>query len=185
MAERATFPAGSVGSAEDRLRRLLAANRSVVSELALSAVLRRIVDAARAVAGARYAALGGIGADGRLEEFVHSGLDPATVARIGKPPTGAGVLGTLVDHPEPIRLHTISDDPRSIGFPAGHPPMRGFLGVPVRSRGEVFGNLYLADRLDGSDFTSDDEDLVVALAASAGVAIENARLYEESRRRQE
>ena len=177
--------AGSAGTAADRLRGLVEANRSVVSELALPAVLRRIVEAARAVAGARYAALGVIGIDGRLEQFVHSGMDAETVERIGHLPTGRGVLGALIEEPEPIRLHAISDDPRSVGFPAGHPHMHGFLGVPVRSRGEVFGNLYLAERVDGSDFTSDDEDLVVALAASAGVAIENARLYEESRRRQE
>ena len=180
-----TGSTGSTGSAEDRLRGLLAANRSVVSELALPAVLRRIVEAARAVAGARYAALGVIGIDGRLEQFIHSGMDAEVVELIGHLPTGRGVLGALIEEPEPIRLHAISDDPRSVGFPAGHPPMHGFLGVPVRSRGEVFGNLYLAERVDGSDFSSDDEDLVVALAASAGVAIENARLYEESRRRQE
>ncbi|CAN7251137.1 GAF domain-containing protein [Terrabacter sp. LjRoot27] len=175
----------SAGSAEHRLRGLLAANRSVVSELALPAVLRRIVEAARTVAGARYAALGVIGLDGGLEQFVHSGMDADVVELIGHLPTGRGVLGALIEEPEPIRLHAITDDPRSVGFPAGHPPMHGFLGVPLRSRGEVFGNLYLAERLDGEDFTSDDEDLVVALAASAGVAIENARLYEESRRRQE
>ncbi|WP_147065982.1 sensor histidine kinase [Terrabacter aerolatus] len=187
MVERvaAAPPPGAPGSAEDRLRGLLAANRSVVSELALPAVLRRIVEAARDVAGARYAALGVIGPDGGLEQFIHAGMDAATVERIGHLPTGRGVLGALIEHPEPIRLHAISDDPRSAGFPAGHPPMRGFLGVPLRSRGDVFGNLYLAERVDGSDFGPDDEDLVVALAASAGVAIENARLYEESRRRQE
>jgi signal transduction histidine kinase len=178
-------PPGPADSAEDRLRGLLAANRSVVTELALPAVLRRIVEAARTVAGARYAALGVIGVDGRLEQFVHSGIEPDVVALIGHLPTGRGVLGALIEHPEPIRLHAVSDDPRSVGFPAGHPPMRGFLGVPVRSRGAVFGNLYLAERVDGSDFTPDDEDLVLALAGSAGVAIENARLYEESRRRQE
>ncbi|GAA2467258.1 two-component system sensor histidine kinase [Terrabacter carboxydivorans] len=184
----AAGPEGSASardSAEDRLRGLLAANRSVVSELALPGVLRRIVEAARAIAGARYAALGVIGPDGRLEQFIHAGMDEDTVERIGHLPTGRGVLGALIEQPEPIRLHTIGDDPRSAGFPAAHPPMQGFLGVPVRSRGEVFGNLYLTDRVDGSDFSADDEDLVVALAASAGVAIENARLYEESRRRQE
>jgi signal transduction histidine kinase len=178
-------PSSPPGSAEERLRGLLAANRSVVSELALPGVLRRSVEAARAIAGARYAALGVIGPDGMLEQFIHTGMDEATVERIGQLPTGRGVLGALIEQPAPIRLHTISDDPRSVGFPPGHPPMVGFLGVPVRSRGEVFGNLYLTDRLDGSDFSSDDEELVVALAASAGIAIENARLYEESRRRQE
>lgn len=181
-AQRATGPPGS---AEERLRGLLAANRSVVSELALPGVLRRIVEAARAIAGARYAALGVIGPDGTLEQFIHAGMDDGTVERIGHLPTGRGVLGALIEQPEPIRLHAIADDPRSAGFPDGHPPMQGFLGVPVRSRGEVFGNLYLTDRADGADFSPDDEELVVALAASAGVAIENARLYEESRRRQE
>ncbi|WP_330474480.1 sensor histidine kinase [Terrabacter sp. C0L_2] len=180
-----TASSGQPGSAERRLRELLAANRSVVSELALPGVLRRIVEAARAIAGARYAALGVIGPDGLLEQFIHSGMDDATVERIGHLPTGRGVLGALIEQPAPIRLHAISDDPRSVGFPPGHPPMNGFLGVPVRSRGEVFGNLYLAERIDGCDFSTDDEELVVALAASAGVAIENARLYEESRRRQE
>ena len=180
-----TAASGQPGSAERRLRELLAANRSVVSELALPGVLRRIVEAARAIAGARYAALGVIGPDGMLEQFIHSGMDDATVERIGHLPTGRGVLGALIEQPAPIRLHAISDDPRSVGFPSGHPPMKSFLGVPVRSRGEVFGNLYLAERVDGSDFSADDEELVVALAASAGVAIENARLYEESRRRQE
>ncbi|WP_343991557.1 sensor histidine kinase [Terrabacter terrae] len=185
MGDGAASAAGSPGSAEDRLRSLLAANRSVVSELTLSAVLRRIVEAARDVAGARFAALGVLGADGRLEEFVHSGMEDSAVAHIGRPPAGDGILGLLIEQPHPIRLHAITDDARSVGFPPGHPMMRAFLGVPVRCRGEVFGNLYLADRVDGTDFTEDDEELVVALAASAGVAIENARLYEESRRRQE
>ncbi|MEW1955472.1 GAF domain-containing protein [Terrabacter sp. NPDC080008] len=185
MGTRATTAAGPSGSAEDRLRTLLAANRSVVSELTLSAVLRRIVEAARDVAGARFAALGVIGPDGRLEEFIHTGMDEAAVARIGHLPTGDGILGLLIERPQPIRLSAIAEHARSAGFPAGHPTMQGFLGVPIRCRGEVFGNLYLADRVDGSDFTDDDEDLVVALAANAGVAIENARLYEESRRRQE
>jgi signal transduction histidine kinase len=185
MSGRARAAAGSSGSAEDRLRTLLAANRSVVSELTLPAVLRRIVEAARDVAGARFAALGVVGPDGHLEQFIHSGMDEAAVERVGSLPTGGGILGILIDEPLPIRLHRIADDARSVGFPEGHPTMQGFLGVPVRCRGEVFGNLYLADRVDGADFTDDDEDLVVALAANAGVAIENARLYEESRRRQE
>ena len=172
------------GSAEDRLRGLLAANRSVVSELALPGVLRRIVEAARAVAGAGTPRSGCIGADGRLEQFIHSGMDNGTVSGSATCPPDAGCSVRSSRTPaDPAAA--ISDDPRSVGFPPGHPPMQGFLGVPVRSRGEVFGNLYLAERLDGADFTADDEDLVVALAASAGVAIENARLYEESRRRQE
>ena len=172
-------------SEQDRLRALLTANRSIVAELSLAGVLRRIVETAREVASARYAALGVIGPDGRLEQFLHEGMDAATVERIGDLPSGRGMLGAIIDTPRPIRLHAIDDDPRSTGFPPGHPPMQTFLGVPIRSRGSVFGNLYLADRLDGADFSDDDEDLVLALAATAGVAIENARLYEESRSRQE
>ena len=178
-------PSGPIGTAEERLRSLLAANRSVVSELALPAVLRRIVEAARQVAGARYAALGVIGVDGLLEQFVHSGMDADTVARIGDLPTGRGVLGAVIEDAAadpPPRDHRR----RALGRLSRRSPADArFLGVPVRSRGDVFGNLYLAQRLDGGDFTQDDEDLVVALAASAGVAIENARLYEESRSRQE
>jgi signal transduction histidine kinase len=113
------------------------------------------------------------------------GLDDDAVRTIGELPKGRGVLGALIEDPKPIRLTRISDDPRSSGFPEGHPPMTTFLGVPIRSRDAVFGNLYLTDRVDGGPFTAEDEELVLALAATAGVAIENARLYGESRRRQE
>ena len=164
-------------NARERLRRLLHANRSIVQELSLPAVLRRIVDTARDVAGARYAALGVIGADGLLEQFLHVGMAEDVVHAIGELPKGRGVLGALIEDPQPIRLPRIADDPRSC-FPAGHPPMTTFLGVPIRSRDAVFGNLYLTDRTDGGAFTAEDEELVLALAATAGVAIENARLYE-------
>ena len=177
--------ASLIMTAQERLRRLLTANRSIVQELSLPAVLHRIVDTARDVADARYAALGVIGADGLLEQFLHVGLDEETVQAIGELPKGRGVLGALIEDPKPIRLTRIADDPRSSGFPAGHPPMTTFLGVPIRSRDSVFGNLYLTDRIDGGPFTAEDEELVLALAATAGIAIENARLYEESRRRQE
>jgi len=177
--------ASMIMNAQDRLRRLLHANRSIVQELSLPAVLHRIVETARDVAGARYAALGVIGADGLLEQFLHVGLDDDAVRAIGELPKGRGVLGALIEDPEPIRLTRIDDDPRSSGFPDSHPPMTTFLGVPIRSRDAVFGNLYLTDRIDGEPFTAEDEELVLALAATAGVAIENARLYEESRRRQE
>jgi two-component system, NarL family, sensor histidine kinase DevS len=177
--------ASVIMNAQERLRRLLNANRSIVQELSLPAVLHRIVDTARDVAGARYAALGVIGADGLLEQFLHVGMDDDVVREIGELPKGRGVLGALIDDPKPIRLARISDDARSSGFPDGHPPMTTFLGVPIRSRDAVFGNLYLTDRIDGGTFTAEDEELVLALAATAGVAIENARLYEESRRRQE
>ena len=177
--------ASLIMTAQQRLRRLLTANRSIVQELSLPAVLHRIVDTARDVAGARYAALGVIGADGLLEEFLHVGLDDEAVQRIGELPKGRGVLGALIEDPKPIRLTRIADDRRSSGFPDGHPPMTTFLGVPIVSREAVFGNLYLTDRIDGGPFTAEDEELVLALAATAGIAIENARLYEESRRRQE
>jgi signal transduction histidine kinase len=177
--------ASLIMTAQERLRRLLAANRLIVQELSLPAVLHRIVDTARDVADARYAALGVIGADGLLEQFLHVGVDEETVQAIGGLPKGRGVLGALIEDPQPIRLTRIADDPRSSGFPDGHPPMSTFLGVPIRSRDSVFGNLYLTDRVDGGPFTAEDEELVLALAATAGIAIENARLYEESRRRQE
>jgi two-component system, NarL family, sensor histidine kinase DevS len=177
--------ASVIMTAQQRLRRLLIANRSIVQELSLPAVLRRIVDTAKDVSGAKYAALGVIGADGLLEQFLHVGVDDETVRAIGELPKGRGVLGALIEDPNPIRLTRISDDPRSSGFPEGHPPMATFLGVPIRSRDVVFGNLYLTDRVDGGPFTAEDEELVLALAATAGIAIENARLYEESRRRQE
>jgi signal transduction histidine kinase len=179
-----TLTGRHVATAEERLRTLLQANTAIVAELTLSGVLRRIVEAAQEVSGARYAALGVIGADGFHDEFVHVGMDPETVAAIGKLPAGRGVLGHLIAEPEVIRLHDVAVDPRFAGFPANHPPMTAFLGVPIRSRDEVFGNLYLTDP-DSGDFGADDEELVVALAATAGVAVENARLYEEARRRQE
>ena len=177
--------AGQILSAQHRLERLLDANRTIVSELSLPAVLRQIVQSARETAGAQYGALGVIGSDGLLEEFVHVGMDETTVAAIGDLPKGRGLLGALIEHPEAIRLRHITDDCRSSGFPAGHPPMTTFLGVPIRNRDRVFGNLYLTNRVDGGDFTAEDEELIAALAATASIAIENARLYEESRQRQE
>jgi signal transduction histidine kinase len=171
--------------AQQRLRQLLKASHSIVQELSLPAVLRRLVATAKDVSGAKYAALGVIGSDGTLEQFLHVGMEDDTVRAIGELPKGRGVLGALIDNPKPIRLSRISEDPRSSGFPDGHPPMTTFLGVPIRSRDVVFGNLYLTDRADGGPFTAEDEELVLALAATAGIAIENARLYEESRRRQE
>jgi len=176
--------ASVITTAQHRLRRLLKANHSIVQELSLDAVLRRLVATAKDVSGARYAALGVIG-DGMLEEFLHVGMEDDTVQAIGELPKGRGVLGVLIDDPKPIRLTRIDQNPRSSGYPDAHPKMTTFLGVPIRSRDEVFGNLYLADRADGEPFTAQDEESVLALAATAGIAIENARLYEESRRRQE
>ena len=175
---------GRVSTAEQRLERLLAANRAIVGELSLPMVLRRIVEAARDLVGAHYAALGVIGDDGQLQEFVHLGMDSDTVASISDLPEGLGVVGVLMRDPLPIRLPATSDDARSSGFPPGHPPMEAFLGVPIRSRNLAYGNLYLTGR-SGGEFTAEDENLVLALAATAGIAIENARLYEESARREQ
>ena len=169
---------------QGRLRGLLRANRTIVGNLALPVLLRRIVEAACELAKARYGALGVVDASGGLEQFVHVGATEDEVERIGHLPQGKGLLGALIDDPRPIRLNTMADDARSVGFPDGHPPMTSFLGVPVRVRDEVFGNLYLTECSNGA-FTPEDEELVSALAATAGVAIENARLYEEARRRQE
>ncbi len=176
--------AGEVLSTQGRLRGLLRANQTISVDLALPVVLRRIVTAARELVGARYAALGVIAADGLLAEFVHDGMDAATVARIGQLPQGKGLLGALIADPQPIRRRTIAEDSRSSGFPDGHPPMNSFLGVPIRVRGVVFGNLYLTESIHG-EFSSEDEELANALAATAGVAIDNARLYQAAKTRQQ
>jgi two-component system, NarL family, sensor histidine kinase DevS len=177
--------AEEVLATQGRLRGLLAANRTITADLTLPTVLRRIVEAGCQLVRARYGALGVLAPSGGLAEFVHVGLDEQTVARIGHLPEGKGLLGALIDDPRTIRLRSIEDDPRSVGFPPHHPPMTSFLGVPVLVRGKVFGNLYLTERIDGGEFTAEDEELVAALAATAGVAIENARLYEQSQRRQD
>lgn len=176
--------AQDVMAAQSRLRGLLRANRLIVGDLALPVVLRRIVEAACELVQARYGALGVIAPNGGLEQFIHVGMDPDDVERIGHLPEGKGLLGALIDDPRAIRLRSIADDERSVGFPPGHPAMSSFLGVPIRVRGVVFGNLYLTG-YDGREVTAQDEELVSSLAATAGVAIENARLFEESRRRQD
>ncbi|MCG3754148.1 MULTISPECIES: GAF domain-containing protein [unclassified Amycolatopsis] len=176
--------AQEVMGAQGRLRGLLRATQTITTGLALPSLLRRIVEAARELVGARYAALGVIGPDGRLTEFVHTGMDPDAVERIGGLPEGKGLLGAVIEDPRPIRLTRLQDDPRSSGFPAGHPPMTSFLGVPIQARGAVFGNLYFADGERGP-FSAEDEQLALALAAAAGSAIENARLYETARNQQE
>ncbi|MFM7060068.1 MAG: GAF domain-containing sensor histidine kinase [Actinomycetes bacterium] len=161
----------------DRLSRLLDAVLLVASDLSLGTTLERIVRAAGEIAGARYAALGVLGPGGELADFITAGMDEATIAGIDHRPEGLGLLGTLIVEPVPLRIPEIARDPRSAGFPAGHPPMGAFLGVPIVVRDRVFGNLYLTDKVDGDAFTAEDEALVVALAAAAGVAIENARLH--------
>ncbi|NEN05014.1 GAF domain-containing protein [Diaminobutyricibacter tongyongensis] len=167
---------------QGRLRALVKANRSVVSHLELPVVLRSIVEAAVDLVGAEYGALGVLSPSGGLEQFIHVGMTPEQVERIGHLPEGHGLLGALIDDPRPIRLERIADDPRSAGFPPGHPPMDGFLGVPIRVRDAVFGNLYLTNR-DRGGFSRDDEQLVGALAATAGFAIDNARLFAETEAR--
>jgi signal transduction histidine kinase len=175
--------AEGVKRAQGRLRTLLHAIETVTGDLSLEAVLRNIVDAARTLAAAKYGALGVIGYDGGLEQFIHVGMDDATVRRIGDLPQGKGLLGALITDPKPIRLPVMSDDQRSAGFPPDHPPMNSFLGVPIRVRGQVFGNLYLTDSANG-EFSAEDEELVNALALAAGTAVTNARLYDESRLQQ-
>lgn len=162
----------------DAVQRLLDAVVSVGSELSLPVVLRRITKAAAHLVDARYAALGVIDPDhGTLAEFITEGLDEATIERIGDEPKGHGLLGLLIVDPRPLRLDDLSTHPDSFGFPPAHPPMTSFLGVPLRVRGEVFGNLYLCDKRDGTSFTELDEQLAVGLASAAGVAIESARLH--------
>jgi signal transduction histidine kinase len=175
--------ADDVLATQGRLRGLLRANALVAGELSLPVVLRQIVAAARDLVGARYAALGVLGRDGELEQFVHAGMDEELVGRIGELPRGRGILGLLTREPAPLRLADLSGHPASAGFPPGHPPMTGFLGVPVRIGEEVFGNLYLTERSRGGEFTADDEQLAIALAAAAGAAIANARRFAESEQR--
>ena len=175
--------ADDVLATQGRLRGLLRANALVAGELSLPVVLRQIVAAAQDLVGARYAALGVLGRDGELEQFVHEGMDEELVARIGDLPRGHGILGLLIRQPVPLRLADLSGHPASAGFPPGHPPMTGFLGVPVRIGEEVFGNLYLTERSQGGEFTADDEQLAIALAAAAGAAIANARQFAESEQR--
>jgi signal transduction histidine kinase len=170
--------------ADPHERGLFSAVVAVAAGLELGATLRRIVQAAVDLVDAEYGALGVLGQDGRLTEFVHVGIDQATQATIGDLPQGHGILGLLVRHPTPIRLDDLTTHPSSVGFPPGHPVMKSFLGVPVRVRGQVFGNLYLTDKRGAEGFSTADERIVTALAAAAGVAIDNARLYERSRMRE-
>jgi signal transduction histidine kinase len=171
----------------DRMQGLLQAVVAIGSQLDFASVLREIVTTAATVADAEYAALGVLdpNAERRLSQFITVGLDDERRALIGDLPHGRGVLGLLIDEPRAIRLADIAEHPSSYGFPANHPPMRTFLGVPVLVRGEVFGNLYLTEKRGGGDFTPADERLVQALATAAGLAVQNARLYEQAGRRQQ
>ncbi|MEO9237846.1 MAG: GAF domain-containing protein, partial [Jatrophihabitantaceae bacterium] len=184
LLENLTRLANDVLTAQGRLRALLRANAAVASDLSLPMVLRHIVGSARELVGARYAALGVIGRDGSLDQFVHVGMATETVEQVGQLPQGKGILGLLITQPKPIRLSDLGAHPASAGFPPDHPPMGSFLGVPIRVRGQVFGNLYLTESERG-EFSYEDEQLVTSLAATAGVAIENARLYAESEQRRQ
>ncbi|HEX5543174.1 MAG TPA: GAF domain-containing sensor histidine kinase [Micromonospora sp.] len=175
---------GEVVTSRERLRALLDAVVGISTDLDFRSTLQRIVDAACELVGARYGALGVIGPDRQLIEFITHGLDDETHAAIGDLPRGRGVLGLLIAEPRPVRMPDITQHPRSYGFPPNHPPMHSFLGVPVRIRDQVFGNLYLSEKQGDKEFTDDDEQIVVALAAAAGVAIENARLYAVAHRRE-
>jgi signal transduction histidine kinase len=173
--------AASTGQAG--LRNLLEASRALTSELSLDALLERIVQVAADLTASQYAALGVIDRTGtQLERFITHGIDANSQAAIGDLPRGRGVLGVLIREATPLRLHDLSEDPRSVGFPPGHPPMRSFLGVPILLRGVAYGNLYLTEKTDGGDYTEDDQELVTHLASQAAVAIENARLFEASTR---
>ena len=167
----------------DRLRVLVDAGIALSSELSLDALLQQLVEKAALLTGARYAALGVIDQSGTgLERFLTSGVDPETHAAIGDLPKGRGILGVLIREAKPLRLADLAADPRSVGFPPDHPPMRTFLGVPILLRGVAYGNLYLTEKDGGAEFTEDDQELIQLLAAQAAVAIENTRLYETSTR---
>jgi signal transduction histidine kinase len=167
----------------ERLRILVHAGIALNSELSLDALLQRLVETAAELTGARYAALGVIDRAGQsLERFFTAGIDEETRSAIGDVPRGRGILGVLIREARPLRLRDIAEDPRSVGFPRNHPPMRSFLGVPIVLRGVAYGNLYLTEKADGAEFSAADEELTQLLAAQAAVAIENARLYESSTR---
>lgn len=168
---------------DTRLRAFVDAGIAVGSELSLDAVLQKVTETAAALTGARYAALGVIDESREgLERFVAVGIDAETHAAIGEPPRGRGILGVLITDAKPLRLGNLSEHPQSVGFPAHHPPMRTFLGVPILVRGRVYGNLYLTEKEGGQDFTEEDEEVATLLAGQAAVAIDNARLYESATR---
>jgi signal transduction histidine kinase len=169
--------------AKDADRRLIEAGMILASELSLDVVLRRIVEVAAELTGARYGALGVLTPDGqRIEEFITVGISPEERAALGDPPTGHGLLGALIREAHPLRIPEIAADPRSVGFPPKHPPMHSLLGAPVAGRGRVFGNIYLTDKQGAAEFDDDDERVLVVLASQAAIAVENARLYDEAER---
>jgi signal transduction histidine kinase len=170
-------------SGNDRKDQLLESALVISSDLSLPVVLQRIIELAVKLTDARYGALGVLWPDGRLRDFVTTGITPEERQAIGPLPVGKGILGVLIRDAKPVRLRRIADDPRHVGFPPHHPPMESFLGAPVTARGKVFGNIYLTEKRGAREFDADDEAALVMLATQAGIAIENARLYEETRRR--
>ena len=170
-------------SGKDRKDQLLESALVLSADLSLQVVLQRIIELAANLTGARYGALGVVGSDGRLRDFITTGITAEERQAIGPLPVGEGILGVLIKEGQPLRLRRISDDPRHVGFPRNHPSMESFLGAPVTARGKVFGNIYLAKKQGAPPFTPEDEAALLVLATQAGAAIENARLYEETRRR--
>ncbi|CAM5569469.1 sensor histidine kinase [Streptomyces aurantiogriseus] len=173
-----------VRATRDRVHTLLDAVLAIGSDLDLDVVLRRITESAVTLVDAQYGALGVLGEEGRIRQFITVGMDEDTINAIGHYPEGHGILGLLIREPEPLRLPDLGQHPESVGFPEGHPPMTTFLGAPVRVRDQVFGNLYLTDKRGDAEFDDEDEAVLRTLAAAAGVAIDNARLYDETRRRE-
>ena len=172
--------ADDVLGTQGRLRGLLSANAAVAADLSLPVVLHRVAESARVLLDARYAAIGVIGGDRKLEQFVHAGMASELVTEIGELPLGRGILALLISHPTPIRLADLASHPAAAGFRPGHPPTGSFLGVPIRVGDAVFGHLYVTERSDGGEFSAEDEQLATALAVTAGSAIANARLFTES-----
>src|SRR5215208_4344489 len=181
LGRRCTLPL--MAGIHERYERLLEAGVALAAELSLPAALQRIVQLAAELTDARYGALGVVGRDGVITEFITTGVSDAERAAIDHIPVGRGILGVLIDDARPLRLHDLAEDPRSVGFPANHPPMRSFLGAAVTARGQVYGNLYMTEKRDGADFDTDDERALILLATQAGVAIENAYLYEQAQDR--
>jgi signal transduction histidine kinase len=172
-----------MAAAKDRKDQLLESALVLASDLSLRGVLQRIIELAAKLTNARYGALGVLGPDGRLLDFITTGVSPEERQAIGPLPVGKGILGVLITEARPFRLRSISSDPRHVGFPRNHPPMESFLGAPLKARGKIFGNIYLTEKQGAPEFDAEDEASVLVLATQAGVAIENARLYEDARRR--
>lgn len=168
----------------DRADLLIDAGLALASELSLDAVLERIVELAVDITGSRYGALGVLGEDGLIHDFITQGVTPAEREAIGDPPTGHGILGLLMTEGQPLRVADVVADPRSVGFPPHHPQMHSLLGAPIVARGRIFGNIYVTEKLGAEEFTDDDQRALQVLATQAGVAVENARLYQETRRAQ-